>query len=415
MALALLSALSPAGPRPRFRFELGTNRYWAYVVGGETARRADGIETIAEPRFRSPLAGPVPEHSLGRGEFEVDPALFDHRHRRIQLASYRTSALQGPAVSEVLTISAGVMRGDLPPPVMPEGLTMTAPHAAAPQTLTHPAPFRYREASYSNAMFLDALGGVLRGILPSLGNILPGLLGGLRGAAAPGGGGAAAPLADLLRRASDPDLLRALIDLLRQVEGASAGTPSAAPAAPAAGGGAAASLSARALAMGPVPRGRRSRIPSGPLPRCRHYSEAQVAPALLAALPALAPLLQQVLNPQTIQTVLDAPNRATQTVLNGLLDLGKLGLKEQQQLNEHLERLNPGVRDPGLEALLASMSLGLAQAAADDYARVGSVSIDFELGPAVSLAGQERVVYRAGRPLAFPLTVETPSRVLKKA
>ena len=64
------------------------------------------------------------------------------------------------------------------------------------------------------------------------------------------------------------------------------------------------------------------------------YSEAKVAPALLAALPALMPLLEKAMDPNVINAIGDQPTKLLDKVQSGLLNLNK----EQYR---HLEAIIP--------------------------------------------------------------------------
>ncbi len=145
--------------------------------------------------------------------------------------------------------------------------------------------------------------------------------------------------------------------------------------------------------------------------QAQQYSQAMIAPALLAALPALMPVLQQVLSPQTIQTVVDAPQKATGQIINGLIDFAKIGMQATEQERAHLRALNPGVDDPALNQLLMSMSQGLATAQRLNYRRVASVKLSFDDAESQVLFGRSRVLYRKDRALQFPLSVNTPKTI----
>jgi len=143
------------------------------------------------------------------------------------------------------------------------------------------------------------------------------------------------------------------------------------------------------------------------------YSQAQVAPALLAALPALMPLLQQVLSPQTVQSIVQAPERMTGQIINGITDFARLGLQADQQLHEHLRELNPGVDDPALHQLLASLSVGFSRQRNIQYRRVASVQLMVDSVPTQVVAGREVALYLKGAPWQFPITVQTPQTISK--
>ncbi len=408
MALALLAFDGPTDGRIRFRLDLGTNRYYAYAVGGEDRIRRHGLEVLAEPTFKSPLLGPLPDASRGRGFLEITPEVFDRENRYVQLLSYRTADMVGPAISEPVRVPVGGRaREDLPTLSFGANMTRSTLHSSVPETV----PIRFREVrpEHSQTLFLGALMGALPSILPAVAPLVGNLLGGLTGggsssrggSSTPGAGGAGGFLSQLQRMLQDPGTARLFADLIQQVAGAasggSVGGGGSSPSAPAT----ASSLSARVERL----RG---------LPTTQVYSEAQVAPALLAALPALMPLLQQVLNPQTVQAIIDQPNRMTGTVINGLKDMARLGIESHEQDLRHLRELNPGVDDPALDALLQSLSLSLSGRSPElHYRRVTSVRLRFQPAPTTSLHGRDRLLYRHGRSLAFPVAVETPRTIRK--
>jgi hypothetical protein len=220
-------------------------------------------------------------------------------------------------------------------------------------------------------MFLGSLGSILSGILPNLGGILGGLFGGGGGAAPnPATSPVGAAVTQIL---NNPDVVRTLQDLIGRLTGGSN------PPAP----------TATAHSMS-------------------RYSEAQVAPALMALMPMLAPLLQQALNPETLRVLTSVvdPTKIMGATTEAISSLGRLGLQAQQQLQDHLRALNPGVDDPALDRLMESMSV--------PYKRSDSVRIHFADVATTMVQGRERLAYVQGRDLAFPIAVET-SRPLSGA
>jgi hypothetical protein len=145
-------------------------------------------------------------------------------------------------------------------------------------------------------------------------------------------------------------------------------------------------------------------------PRAQALPLAALAPMLLQAAPALAPLLEKVLNPDTLKAVLDAPNRHLGTIINGIKDVANLAIQSHQQDLAHLRAIHPDLDDPALDALLASMSLGLSQAAREEptYKRVAAVRLAIPDGPLVLMNGLELPAYRLGADWQIPLEVETP-------
>lgn len=386
MALAILATANSPGD-PVLRFDIGKNRYYRYAIGSETQRNAHGIDVIDEPSFVSPLSGPVADSTLGRGDFELPRGVLDRENRLIQLMSFHSDRLDGPAISSVVRLQAHAPSGALPD--LPE-LALAQDTNMQTQTSNHYVPirpFHYSQSHLSDAMFLEAITSLLPKILPAVGNIVGGLFGG-------GGGRAAAnPLETLLGAIGKPETLDQLTKLLESIAGGVAGGRTATP------GTSPNQAQAQALA----------RIYADAT-----YSQAQFAPALLAALPALAPLLQQVLNPETIKNLLDAPNKHVGTLINGFKDVAKIGIESHEQDLRHLRELNPGVNDPALDALLAGLSAGVPDMASEiTYKRVTSARLEFVDLVTTTLFGRSVTPYLAGRDLAFPVAVHLPKPIGK--
>lgn len=307
------------------------------------------------------------------------------------------------------------------------------------------APLRWRERDLSQGMFLQGLFAALPSILPNLapmiGNVLTSAapaIGQIVGGLLPGAGGGAGGAVG-----GSPQLAQLIEQIVRGVGGSAKETLSADTinkiTAAIGGGASGATAGSKSMALGSL--GRRAaqcapkeyarsrmaglggwRLPVRALTytpstttyaQAQGYSEAMVAPALLAALPALMPLLQQVLSPENIKTLVDAPQKMTGQVINGVLDMAKLGLQATEAEREHLRKLNPGVDDPALHQLLMSMSRGFAAAHRLNYRRVASVKLSFDNVQTQMLFGRERVLYRHDRALQFPLSVITPQTIGK--
>ncbi|WP_404338213.1 hypothetical protein AB2M62_04690 [Sphingomonas sp. MMS12-HWE2-04] len=355
MALAILVPEDdgPAGKR-WFRFDVGTSPFCRFAVGGPERRQLDGVSLLGQPVWTSPMLGPLPAHDMGRGRYGIDESVFQGEAEFVQMMSYRTAQREGPAVS-------AIVRSRSPLPAMPPAPALFARAAS----VSRPE----RAQPVANALgLLDILGA----LAPMVGQ----LLGGLRGGGTPAPGPAPAPGgADLLQRLADPATIKLLTDLIAQVSHAPAPAP---------------------------PPGLSST-------KSVRYSEAQIAPALLAALPALMPLLQQVLSPQTIQTLVDAPNRAAQTVINGVTDVMKLGIQNNQAEMDHLKDLNPGVDDPAFDRLMEGLGLGpAAQRNGRDWLRTTRVRLAFDGLRSVSAGGANRVVFASDRAIVLPMRVELP-------
>ncbi|MDG4862431.1 hypothetical protein P8605_30270, partial [Streptomyces sp. T-3] len=87
-----------------FQADIGTNRYFTYRIGGPDSADSDGFPELSEVSHTAHLAGPVPEHALGRTRLSVPAGLFTYDHDLVQLVSYREPPDTGPALSEPVRV-----------------------------------------------------------------------------------------------------------------------------------------------------------------------------------------------------------------------------------------------------------------------------------------------------------------------
>jgi len=151
---------------------------------------------------------------------------------------------------------------------------------------------------------------------------------------------------------------------------------------------------------------------STPTAAAQSYSQAQVAP-LLAALPALMPLLQQVLTPETVQGIVNMPNQHMQTIINGIKDVSQLAIQSHEQDLRHLREIHPDMEDPELQQLLMTMSANVQARPDIRYQRVAAVELTMQTTP-VTVNGQTKVVYaKQASAWRFPFQVSTPRTVME--
>ena len=463
MALALLWAetLEDDVSASRLRFDIGHNHYYVWQLGDQERTNTNGIARLANVKQRSRMFGPLQGSARGRGVLEIPSELMSKEDRFVQLISFRTEDGAGPAISPIVEMDwANARRSVEGLPDMDtlsvlfatarsaSGLSQVAgalskadggftvalaqTYSSTPSRIqpVDAAPLRWRERNLSQGMFL---GGLLSSLAPVLGNVLTSAapaIGQFIGGLFPGApaGGATGATGGATGTAANPQLTQLIQQLVRSIGGAvapSATTPAmpTTPAATTTTGTAHSlafgSLGARVARQAPsrysFSHSARKRARRNPrvvqYAQAQEYSQAMIAPALLAALPALMPVLQQVLSPQTIQTVIDAPTRATGQIMNGLMDFARIGMQATEQERAHLRQLNPGVDDPALHQLLMSMSQGMAAAQRLNYRRVASVKLSFDDAQSQMLFGRSRVLYRRDRALQFPLSVITPKTI----
>jgi hypothetical protein len=378
MALAIVEVKDAEGGAVNCRVDIGTNRYFSYAVGPPEARLVEGFPIMSNPSYTSPLQGPLGPGARGHAVLQVPAGAFQgDANTHVQVTSFRERDLTGRAVSDIVPApphGALVDSGGWLPSVQ---LGEATPFAVV--------PFREQAPAYSSALFLEALIGLLPKLIPAVGQIVGGLL-------APPGGGAPPPgsPAANVQGLLTPQNLQLLQQLLQQLLGGAAAPP--------------------------PPAVQQSVNGHTPYAHDLHMAQAMIAPALLAALPALMPLLQQVLSPETIKSVLQTadPTKIIGAVTDGLTKLAQVGLESQKQEREHLERLNPGTGGP-VDDLLKDMSLSFAAAKPEpvSYTRVDSVRVHFADLSLQPVNGRPQTSFRNDRDLAFPLAVETPKPITK--
>ncbi|MDV3349548.1 hypothetical protein QGP82_12660 [Leptothoe sp. LEGE 181152] len=168
MALAILRWQDTDDDYTHVDIDIGiTNRYYRYQIGDEAIRRFNGLKQLEDPTFISPLMGPLPEESLGRKTLEIPNEQFDRKHRYLQLFSFRTAQLEGPALSEIVQIPAfGLQREQ---DDSHNAVSLSLEDSMPSQTIEQPpvevVAFSYKEASpVSTAMAFKGLSSVIGGL-----------------------------------------------------------------------------------------------------------------------------------------------------------------------------------------------------------------------------------------------------------
>jgi len=397
VALAIIAPSEP-GPRGRrFRIEIGSNRFYSYAIGGPETVRSNGLTLLADPTYTSEIVGPLGPAQLGRAFIDVPAERFDRTHRCIQLASFRTRDRVGPAISNVISLPLGDPGdGELLPPALfgrgdrqrTSAQSIALVEDGTMMTAAQSVPYSYqRSHDYSSALFLDALTSLLPKVLPSIGSLLGGLFGGGGSGGGTGAGGTAPP--SPLAALGNPETIKAITELLQQISKAKSVDRAVVYTDHA-------THQAASLALSTYRR---------------EFSEAMIAPALLAALPALMPMLEKVLNPETLKAIMEnvSPAKLIGTVSDAIGNFAKLGMENTKQIQDHLERLNPGVKNEELYKLLEGLSTGEARAGSKlNYKRVENVKLGLVDTTPQTIYGRSRLAYHFGQDLSFPLMLETP-------
>jgi hypothetical protein len=144
----------------------------------------------------------------------------------------------------------------------------------------------------------------------------------------------------------------------------------------------------------------------------QYVHEMAIPVALLTMLPALMPLLEKALNPETLKTLMDnmPVNKLMGTVTDGLKQVGGMIQESEQRRFNHLEKIMPRQTTAGdINQMFQGMSLSLAVPPSTlKYQRVEAVRLKFDSLTTLMLHGRSRLLYHQERTIAFPLSITTP-------
>lgn len=366
MALAILQLIDKSPGRYGFHIDTGSSPWWELVIG-EAVSKQNNAEFVDGIKLRLPLRGPEPNNLKTGRQVQLDPSLFDEEKRFIQLFSYQTKDKKGPAFSPVIEVVSRLRGksdklGELPDIRLPKNLSIMT----SVQTHNTRRSFSFEETPLSAPMGFAALLPLLSNLLPLAGNLLGGLAnkgGGGGGTAAPAGGGGGADLKSLLTPENIKAIADVVIQLMNQNKTAVAksmsGTvsPALLGMSPAVAPLLGKLMTPEAIgAIGCNPQKLYAaladaivRLPDNELIAVKQellklrpmestlknpptaYSEAKIAPALLAALPALIPLAEKALD--GIQNMNKEQNRHIEAII-------PKGINTDEALKQMLQSIN---------------------------------------------------------------------------
>jgi len=134
------------------------------------------------------------------------------------------------------------------------------------------------------------------------------------------------------------------------------------------------------------------------------YSEAKIAPALLAALPALMPVIEKALDPKIIEAIGNQPVKLFKAIGDTVLKMDEMELK-------HLEAINPGVDSADdISKLLQGMSISSAYK--DDtikFKMIKNLNLNFINTKTVQFKNKKRVLYQKNQQIIIPFKVVSDS------
>ena len=473
MALSVLRYLERSGGHHVFEADAGYNSYYQYKTGG-SKRKYNGVDLVDDITHKSAiLKAPVAtgRHFDTRFLLRIPENLFNRESRFLQLSTFKTQNQVSPAISEIITVLPSITDSN-DDYKLPKIMTLSHTNGHETRIGTEHAPCHVQQNKVSEAMFFNAILGALPGLisnaLPMIGKLIPGLQKALpvvekvAGTAAkllpelgkivPADIKSGKEGADQLLKNLSPETLKAILEVL---QGVSAKNDNSAAAGKAETKSIAqyshdfsidpatlmqlAPLLEKVLspetikAIGDNPVKLFKAISDSALKfqkmeldhlekinpgvkdpalmkivegmemhqRNGRYSEATIAPAVLAALPALAPLLEKVLSPDMIKAVGEQPVKLFNAI-------SEAGLKLTQQELGHLEKINPGVDDPALMNLVNSMSV---KSSVSMKARFSTAyTIEFADAKAIPVGGKEKVVYDRRQKMHLPVRVQSAAK-----
>ncbi|WP_346882218.1 hypothetical protein [uncultured Algibacter sp.] len=134
-----------------------------------------------------------------------------------------------------------------------------------------------------------------------------------------------------------------------------------------------------------------------------NFSKAKVAPALLAAIPALMPVIEKALNPELIEAVGNQPVKLFKAI-------GDAVLKMDEQEIKHLEAINPGVDSADdISKLMQGMSISRTIYKDDliQYNLVKDLNLNFIGTKTVFFKNKNRVLYTKNNQVLLPFSITT--------
>jgi hypothetical protein len=127
------------------------------------------------------------------------------------------------------------------------------------------------------------------------------------------------------------------------------------------------------------------------------------------------PLLQQVLTPETIKTVMDnlPSNKILGAVTEGLKQAGGMIQESEKRTIDHLEKIMPQQTDmKEVMNLFRSLSLGMAgYSPVPNYQRIEAVRLQLAGATPLKLNGRSRLLYSRNHEVSFAFTVTTPQTI----
>lgn len=455
MALALLKSIREDESNYIFKADIGTHLFYQYKIGA-SVRKSRGLSILDEVGFISPLFRVRrPKDQILRTDFvlNIPKYLFTRESGMVQLFSYKNTEGRSPAISSVQKIRQRIApRGESRELLLP--INFSLEKEIMENTIVHNKPFTYKELSYGSGSFWESIMKVLPKIVEVGAPIVKGLLSGGNGSDgdAPTGEGGD----------NNGEILNAITALIQQIAAQKKETSTAASLSKEAFGTAMGFNPAMLVKLAPILekvispetinmigdqpaklfkvigdaalKMRQQEInhleainPGVDNPNLMailasvdfknkaqsKYVEAKIAPALLAALPALMPVIEKALDPKTIEALVGQPLKLFEAIANA-------AQKQRKQEIDHLEAINPGVDNPNLMNILNSMSLSAPVLKGIAFSFNPKIEIDFVNVTTIELQKRNKVVYTKDKVIYFPIRIKTnhpnpPNRPFEKA
>jgi len=472
MALAFLQFRGKQNGHYVFHADVGTAKYFRYVLGENKKRlrvgRNEFVEVISGQKRVSQLQSLNPAmQKIGNGAFplKIPTTEIVDNARYIQLYSYPNRTVKVPTISNILRVYPVTGRGSY----KIGGVTLSSSLSSdyikdtkMQETVVTNKAFNYKEPQLSKVMFWNAIVKALPTIVKHAAPIIGGLLG-------PKNDTSNSNETTASSDDKTTEVVNKVVEVLQAISGNSAETPETneAPATAAAEqsnngetvvqptqsyqslsvNGMSSSYSLEAdtllglrpilekiltpeaiLAIGDEPQklflaikdavqkteslnaNTRKLLKSNLKDTEGTYSEAKVAPALLAAMPALMPVIEKALDPKLIEAIGSQPVKLFKAI-------GDVVLKMDEQEIKHLEAINPGVDSADdIAKMLQGMSISYSKYQEDiiKFKMIKNLNLQCVNTKTVLFKNKERVLYSKNQRIAIPFKITSGNGPLQK-
>lgn len=373
MALAYLRHEGSFGNKHQFSFDIGQNVFYSLIVGNETQKRSKyGLTFVDDAYYQTPLTK-VHLSALGKGKIQLSNQILKDKNAYVQLVSHADQQKNGTTYSDIIRLRRHMSLNNQPDETLMPALGFTNQQTMETTNILY-SELTKKEEQYSDTMFIQGLLAAVPAVVSTAVPVIKSVIAGLGGAS-----GVASIVGSLLASAganASKQTVNNIQTAAKKAKGSDITSPEF--------------VALIKMILENMPKSEKPKAPET-------IAKAQAAPA---ALLALLPLLQKVITPEVMKSIINTPDKMFNSIIDGAAKLNK-------QEMDHLERLNPGVDDPSIERILASMSLSMkSNEQAIKFKRTDRVELNYDL------KGEHNVsAFMKDSTITIPLSINTPKTI----